>query len=60
MADEFYPKLLMKSFSIDGTKTVLANIYAPNDATQQVICFRDLSKEFLSPCANDNLSRARR
>ena len=40
---------------IDGTKIVLVNIYAPNDATQQVVFLRDVSKEFLIPYANDNL-----
>ena len=34
---------------------VLVNIYAPNDATQQVVFLRDVSKEFLIPYANDNL-----
>ena len=40
---------------IDGTKVVLVNIYAPNDATQQVVFLRDVSKEFLITYANDNL-----
>ena len=40
---------------VDGTKIVLVNIYAPNDATQQVVFLRDVSKEFLIPYANDNL-----
>ena len=31
------------------------SIYAPNDATQQVVFLRDLSKEFLSPYINGNL-----
>ena len=39
----------------DGTKIVLVKIYAPNDATQQVVFLRDVSKEFLIPYANDNL-----
>ena len=34
---------------IDGSKIALVNIYAPNDATQQVVFFRDVSKEFLTP-----------
>ena len=40
---------------IDGTKIVLVSIYAPNDATQQVVFLRDVSKEFLIPYANNNL-----
>ena len=40
---------------IDGTKIVLLNIYAPNDATQQVVFLRDGSKKFLTVYANDNL-----
>ena len=40
---------------IDGTKIVFVNIYAPNDTTQQVAFLRDLSKEFLSVYANENL-----
>ncbi len=40
---------------IDGTKIVFVNIYAPNDTTQQVVFFRDLSKEFLSVYTNNNL-----
>ena len=33
---------------IDGTRIVLVNIYAPNDATQQVVFLRDVSKQFLN------------
>ena len=40
---------------IDGTKIVFVNIYAPNDTTQQVAFLRDLSKEFLSVYANENI-----
>ena len=40
---------------IDCTKIVLVNIYAPNDATHQVVFLRDISKEFLIPYANNNL-----
>ena len=53
-ADNFGRCILAKTI-IDGTKIVLVNIYAPNDATQQVVFLRDVSKEFLTPYANDNL-----
>ena len=48
-------RCILAEIIIDGTKIVLVNVYAPNDATQQVVFLRDLSKEFLSPYANDNL-----
>ena len=57
-ADNFGRCILAETI-IDGTKTVLVNIYAPNDATQQVVYLRDLSKEFLTPYANDNLFAVR-
>ena len=50
-----YGRCILAEIIIDGTKIVLVNVYAPNDATQQVVFLRDLSKEFLSPYANDNL-----
>ena len=53
-ADNFGWCILAETI-IDGTKIVLVNIYAPNDATQQVVFLRDVSKEFLIPYANDNL-----
>ena len=53
-ADNFGRRVLAETI-IDGTKIVLVNIYAPNDATQQVVFLRDVSKEFLIPYANDNL-----
>ena len=54
IADNFGRCILAETV-IDGTKTVFVNIYAPNDATQQVLFLRDLSKTFLSEYANDNL-----
>ena len=50
-------RCLLAETIIDVTKNliVLVNIYAPNDATQQVVFLRDVSKEFLIPYANDNL-----
>ena len=53
-ADNFGRCILAETI-IDDTKIVLVNIYAPNDATQQVVFLRDVSKEFLIPYANDNL-----
>ena len=53
-ADNFGRCILAKTI-IYGTKIVLVNIYAPNDATQQVVLLRDISKEFLIPYINDNL-----
>ena len=53
-ADNFGRCILAKTI-IDGTKLVLVNIYAPNDATQQVVFLRDVSKQFPIPYANDNL-----
>ena len=53
-ADNFGRCILAETI-IDGTKIVLVNIYAPNDATQQVVFLRDVSKEFLIPYANDSL-----
>ena len=53
-ADNFGRCILAETI-IDGTKMVLVNIYAPNDATQQAVFLRDVSKEFLIPYANDNL-----
>ena len=50
-----YGRCILAEIIIDGTKIVLVNVYAPNNATQQVVFLRDLSKEFLSPYANDNL-----
>ena len=50
-----YGRCILAEIVIDGTKIVLINVYAPNDATQQVVFFRDLSRESLSPYANDNL-----
>ena len=44
-----YGRCILAETIIDGTKVVLVNVYAPNDATQQVVFLRDLSKEFLSP-----------
>ena len=40
---------------IDGIIIVLVKIYAPNDSKQQVVFPRDLSKEFLSMYADENL-----
>lgn len=53
-ADNFGRCISAKTI-IYGTKIVLVNIYAPNDATQQVVLLRDVSKEFLIPYINDNL-----
>ena len=49
-----YGRCILAEIIIDGTKIVLVNVYAPNDATQQVVFLTDLSKEFLRQ------SRARR
>ena len=43
------------SETVTGTKMVLVNIYVTNDATQQVVFLRGVSKEFLIPYTNDNL-----
>ena len=53
-ADNF-GRCILAGTVIDGTKVVLVNIYAPNDATQQVVFLRDVAKEFLILYANDNL-----
>ena len=53
-ADDF-GRCIVAETIIDGSKIALVNIYAPNDATQQVVFLRDVSKEFLIPYANDNL-----
>ena len=53
--DVDFGKITLAETIIDGTKMVLVNIYAPNDATQQVAFLRDVSKECLIPYANDNL-----
>ena len=53
-ADNF-GRCIVAETIIDGSKIALVNIYAPNDATQQVVFLRDVSKEFLIPYANDNL-----
>ena len=53
-ADNFGRCILAETI-IDGTKIALVNIYAPNNATQQVVFLRDVSKEFLIPYTNDNL-----
>ena len=50
-----YGRCILPETIIDSTKIVLVNIYAPNDANQQVVFLRDLSKEFLTPYINDNL-----
>ena len=47
-ADNF-GRCIVAETIIDGSKIALVNIYAPNDATQQVVFFRDVSKEFLTP-----------
>ena len=52
-ADNFGRCILPETI-IDGTKIVLVNIYTPNDATQQVVFFRDVSQEFQIPYANNN------
>ena len=50
-----FGKYIFAETIINGTKIVLVKIYAPNDATQQVVFLRDVSKELLIPYANDNL-----
>ena len=50
-----YGRFIIAEAIIDGTKIVLVNIYAPNDAKQQVVFLRDLSKQFLSMYAKENL-----
>lgn len=50
-----YGRCILAEIIIDGTKIVLVNIFAPNNATQQVVFLRDLLKEFLSLYPNDNL-----
>ena len=52
---DIFGRCILAETIIDGTKMVLVNIYAPNDATQQVAFLRDVSKECLIPYANDNL-----
>ena len=52
-ADNFGRCILAETI-IDGTKIVLVNINAPNDATQQVVFLRDLSKEFLTRYSTEN------
>ena len=50
-----YGRFIIAEAIIDGTKIVLVNIYAPNDSKQQIAFLRDLSKQFLSMYANENL-----
>ena len=45
IADNFGRCILAETI-IDGTKTVLVNIYAPNDTRQQLLFLRDLSNDF--------------
>lgn len=40
---------------VNETKTVLVNIYARNDPSQQILLLRDLSKSVLSAYAHENL-----
>jgi len=53
-ADNFGRCIIAETI-IDGTKIVLVNIYAATDVTQQVVFNRDVSKEFLTNYADDNL-----
>ena len=46
---------ILAETSIDETNTVLVNIYAPNDPSQQILFLRDLSSSVLSSYANENL-----
>ena len=39
-----YGRCILAEIIIDGTKIVLVNVYAPNDATQQVVFLRDHQK----------------
>ena len=55
IAADSFGRCILTETIIDGTKIVLVNIYALNDATQQLVFLRDVSKEFLIPYANDNL-----
>ena len=48
-------RYILAEIVIDNTKIILVNVYAPNDANQQVVFLRGLSKNLLSKYDNENL-----
>ena len=48
-------RYILAEIVIDNTKVVLVNVYAPNDANQQVVFLRGLSNNLLNKYGNENL-----
>ena len=48
-------RYILAEIVIDKTKIILVNVYASNDANQQVVFLRGLSKNLLSKYDNENL-----